>query len=120
MEDILIDGDKIRMLRNKRRWTQKELALTSGVDQSIISDLENNKKAGTRIDTLVALARALGVATDDLFVPAEPIPIEPTDPTIDVMARFVPDMTEEEKHSVRLFVHFVWAQHQKQRRRKRR
>jgi len=114
MEDILIDGEKIRPLRNKRRWTQKQLAMTSGVDQSIISNLENNAKPGTRIETLVALARAFGVATDDLFVPAEPIPVEPTDPKLDVMMHLVEDMTDEEKASVEMFIRFVWSQHKKQ------
>ena len=111
MEDILIDGEKIRTLRNKRRWTQKQLALASGVDQSIISNLENNAKPGTRIETMVALARALGVATDDLFVPAEPIPVEPTDPRLDVMMRMVENMTDEEKDSVEMFIRFVKTQH---------
>ena len=119
MEDILIDGEKIRALRNKRRWTQKELALVSGVDQSIISDLENNKKAGTRIETLVALARALSVATDDLFVPVDPIPVEPTDPKLDVAMRLVEDMTDEEWKSAEMFIRFVLAQRRKQQRRKR-
>jgi transcriptional regulator with XRE-family HTH domain len=113
MEDILIDGEKIRSLRNKRRWTQKQLAMTSGVDQSIISNLENNAKPGTRIETLVALARALSVATDDLLVPAEPIPAEPTDPKLDVMMRMVEDMTEDEKNSVEMFIRFVKSQHVK-------
>jgi transcriptional regulator with XRE-family HTH domain len=113
MEDILIDGEKIRSLRNKRRWTQKQLALTSGVDQSIISNLENNAKPGTRIETLVALARALSVATDDLLVPAEPIPVEPTDPNLDVMMRLVEDMTDEERHSVEKFIRYVWSEHKK-------
>ena len=114
MEDILIDGEKIRSLRNKRRWTQKQLAMASGVDQSIISSLETNAKPGTRIETLVALARALGVATDDLLVPVEPIPVEPTDPKLDVMMRLVEDMTDEEKASVEMFIRFVWSQHKKQ------
>jgi transcriptional regulator with XRE-family HTH domain len=113
MEDILIDGAKIRALRSKRRWTQKQLAMVSGIDQSIISNLENNAKPGTRTETMVALARALGVATDDLFVPAEPIPVEPTDPKLDVMMRMVEDMTEEEKNSVEMFIRFVKTQHVK-------
>jgi transcriptional regulator with XRE-family HTH domain len=119
MEDILIDGEKIRALRNKRRWTQKELAMVSGVDQSIISDLENNKKAGTRIETLVALARALSVATDGLFVPVDPVPVEPTDPQIDVMMRLVEDMLPDERQSAEIFIRFVLAQRKKQQRRKR-
>ena len=120
MEDILIDGAKIRSLRNKRRWTQKELAMASGVDQGIISHLENNSKAGTRIETLVALARAFGVATDDLFVPVEPVPVEPTDPQIDVMMALVEDMTTEERQSAEMFIRFVLAQRKLQSKRARR
>lgn len=114
MEDILIDGAKIRALRNKRRWTQKQLAMASGVDQSIISHLENNAKPGTRIETLVALARAFGVATDDLLVPVDPIPVEPTDPKLDVAMRLVEDMTDEEWQSAEMFIRFVLAQRKKQ------
>jgi transcriptional regulator with XRE-family HTH domain len=110
MEDILIDGDKIRALRNKKRWTQKDLAMAAGVDQGLVSRLENNDQRGTRIDTLVAVARALGVATDDLLVPAEPLPMEPTDPQMDVMMRLVEDMTPEERESAEMFVRFVIAQ----------
>jgi transcriptional regulator with XRE-family HTH domain len=119
MEEILIDGEKIRALRHKRRWTQKELAQVSGVDQSIISNLENNHKEGTRIETMVALARALGVATDDLFVPGEPMTVEPTDPQLDVMMRLVEDMTPEERQSAEMFIRFVLSQRKRHRARAR-
>ncbi|MBI3913125.1 MAG: helix-turn-helix transcriptional regulator [Chloroflexi bacterium] len=103
----MIDGAKIRALRDKRRWTQSDLEQSSGVDQGIISNLENDRKEGTRIETLVALARALQVATDDLLVPAKPIPIEPTDPQLDVMMRLVEDMTAAERESAETFMRFV-------------
>jgi transcriptional regulator with XRE-family HTH domain len=110
MEDILIDGDKIRALRTKKRWTQKDLAMAAGVDQGLVSRLENNDQRGTRIDTLVAVGRALGVATDALLVPAEPVPMEPTDPQMDVMMYLVEDMTPEERQSAELFIRFVIGQ----------
>lgn len=110
MQDTLIDGEKIRALRKKRRWTQKDLAGASGVDQGLISRLENNNQGATRIDTFVAVARALGVATDDLFVPEQPKPVEPTDPQIDVMMRMVEDMTPEERRSAEMFMRFVMSQ----------
>jgi len=110
MEDILIDGDKIRALRTKRRWTQKDLAMAAGVDQGLISRLENNDQRATRIDTLVAVARVLKVPTDDLFVPAEPVPVEPTDPQLDVMMRLVEDMTPDERESAEMFIRFVLSQ----------
>ncbi len=115
MQDNLIDGEKIRALRKKRRWTQKDLADASGVDQGLISRLENNNQGATRIDTFVAVARALGVATDDLFVPEEPMPVEPTDPQIDVMMRLVEDMTPEEKQSAEMFMRFVVSRRKRRR-----
>jgi transcriptional regulator with XRE-family HTH domain len=120
MEEILVDGEKIRALRNKRRWTQKELSMVSGVDQGVISRFENNAQGSARIDRLVAIARALGVATDDLFVPAEPAPVEPTDPQIDVMMHIVEDMTPEERQSAEMFIRFVLAQRRRQSKRARR
>ncbi len=110
MEDILIDGEKIRALRTKRRWSQRDLSLAAGVDQGVISRLENNIQADTRIDRLVAIARTLGVPTDDLFVPAEPVPVQPSDPQIDVMMRLVEDMTPEERQSAEMFIRFVLSQ----------
>ncbi len=116
MQDILIDGEKIRALRKKRRWSQKDLADASGVsDQGLISRLENNNQGATRIDTFVAVARALGVATDDLFVPEEPLPVEPTDPQIDVMMRLVEDMTPEERQSAEMFMRFVVSRRKRRR-----
>lgn len=115
MQDILIDGAKIRALRQKHHWSQKDLAWACGADQGLISRLENNNQGATRIDTFVAVARALGVATDDLLVPEEPKPVEPTDPQIDVMMRLVDDMTAEERRSAEMFMRFVMSQRKRRR-----
>lgn len=113
MDEILLDGDKIRQLRQARRWSQADLARVSGVDQGTISRLENNMQEKTRIETLVALARTFKVATDDLFVTSGPLPIEPGDPQLDVMVRLFEDMTEEERNSLEMFARFVVSQRNK-------
>ena len=110
MEDILIDGAKIRQLRKNKGWSQMDLARIAWVDQGTISQLENNTKLGIRMDTLVRLARYLGVPTDDLLVPADGIPVETADPQLDVMTRLVRDMTAEERQSAEMFIRFVLAQ----------
>ena len=120
MNEILIDGEKIRRLREKHRWTQKELATIAGVDQSIISGLENNRKEGIRLETLVAIGRAFMVPTDDLLVPPEPVPEEPVDPQIDVFMHLVEDMLPEERASAEMFVRFVIEQRKKEGQRKKR
>ena len=119
MEEILVDGEKIRALRNKRRWTQKELSMITGVDQGVISRFENNAQGDARIDRLVAIARALRVPTDDLFLSAEPEPVDPTDPQLDVMMNLVEDMTPEERQSAEMFIRFVLSQRRKRKNRKR-
>lgn len=120
MDEILLDGDKIRKLRQVRRWSQSDLARISGVDQGTISRLENNAQEKTRIETLVALARTFKVATDDLFVAAGPLDLEQTDPQLDVMLRLFDDMDAEERTSVEMFARFVIAQRNKDWRRARR
>jgi transcriptional regulator with XRE-family HTH domain len=110
MDDILIDGAKIRRLRKNKGWSQMDLARIAWVDQGTISQLENNAKLGIRTDTLVRLARCLGAPTDELLVPADGVPVETSDPQLDVMTRLVRDMTPEERQSAEMFIRFVLAQ----------
>ncbi len=110
MEDVLIDGEKIRRLRKNKGWSQIDLARIAWIDQGTISALERNAKGGLRIDTLVRIARALGVSIDGLFVPTDGATVEPTDPQLDVMMRLVVDMTPEERQSAEMFIRFVLAQ----------
>ncbi len=110
MEDILIDGAKMRQFRKNKGWSQFGLARVALVDQGTISALERNARAGLRLNTLVRLARSLGVSTDDLLVPSDGTPVEPTDPQLNVMMHLVVDMTPEERKSAEEFIRFVLAQ----------
>ena len=47
--------------------TQGQLSDASGVNQSVISDIENGKVKHPRIDTTIALAKALGVKLETLI-----------------------------------------------------
>ncbi len=57
----------IRELRQKKGWTQTELARRSGVKQGVLSDIENGKTKHPRIDTLAMIAKALGVPVEMLI-----------------------------------------------------
>ena len=57
----------IRELRQKRGWTQTELARKAGVKQSVLSYIESGKTKHPRIDTLSAIASALGVSVQKLL-----------------------------------------------------
>jgi len=58
---------EIRERRERLGMSQIELAARSGVKQSVISDIENNKTTRPRIDTVASIARALGCTVDDLI-----------------------------------------------------
>lgn len=57
----------IRELRQKKGWTQTELARRAGVKQGVLSDIESGKTKHPRIDTLAAIAFALGVRIEELL-----------------------------------------------------
>jgi transcriptional regulator with XRE-family HTH domain len=60
-------GRRIRLLRQRRGWTQHQLRAASGVRQQLISELETGRKRTTQADLLDKLAQALGVTIDQLL-----------------------------------------------------
>lgn len=71
--DILLSvfrlgGDKlIKTLRERRGWSQSELARKAGIRQGVLSDIESGKTKHPRIDTIAAIAQALGVPMEKLM-----------------------------------------------------
>lgn len=57
MEEL---GERLRMLREMKDWTQGDLAEASGVEQSSISNYEAGKRAGVPLAHVMRLADALG------------------------------------------------------------
>ena len=53
--------------REKKGISQNQLARMSGVPQSVISDIESGKTKAPRIDTLMAIAAALGMTVNELI-----------------------------------------------------
>jgi len=60
-------GEKIRITRYARGWSQAHLAKEAGISPSVISDLELGKHNNPRISTLWRIAKALGVSLTDLL-----------------------------------------------------
>jgi len=54
-------------IRMERKISLRQLARMSGVKRSHLSDIENNKVSPT-LDELDALARALNVEIEDLYI----------------------------------------------------
>ncbi len=59
---------ELRAIIGKGELSQKELAERAGIDPSTLSDIENNQ-TNASVETAIAIARALGVSLDDLFLP---------------------------------------------------
>lgn len=57
----------LERIRKSQRITQNELSVKSGVNQSVISDIEKGITKSPRIETIKALARALGCTIDELI-----------------------------------------------------
>lgn len=52
----------VQIEREKMGISQNELARRSGVKQSVISDIENEKTLNPRVETIMALANVLNFA----------------------------------------------------------
>ena len=60
-------GERIQHLREKRGWTQIELAAKAKIKQPVISRLESQTQHSVSSDALKRLARILGVSADYLI-----------------------------------------------------
>src|SRR3954462_11690069 len=69
-------GQRIRELRTQRpdRWTQEDLAERAKISVSFLSMIERGERVA-HVETLAALAEALGVALSEIFAGAE-VPAE--------------------------------------------
>jgi transcriptional regulator with XRE-family HTH domain len=59
-------GDRIKLLREKKGWNQRELARRSRVDHTWIFRLESGERNNISLEAAKRLARALGVTLDYL------------------------------------------------------
>src|SRR5688572_13329442 len=70
-------GAKVREIRLAKHLTQEDVAGRVGLQRTTISALENGDGAPPRLDLLMSLARALGVAPATLLPPGPPAPPTP-------------------------------------------
>ena len=61
-------GDRIKEVREQRRWTQDRLAKETRISKGFLSEVENNKGTGNiGADYVLRIANALGVSLDYLL-----------------------------------------------------
>ena len=70
MPDI---GERVQNVRLMRMWTQARLAQEAGVSPTTVSGIETGKIERPHFGTLGKLARALGVAPEELLDSREPV-----------------------------------------------
>ena len=68
MDIIRVFGQNVKKYRNKRGYSQEQLADISGLHRTYISDVERFKRS-ISLDNIQKLADALGIETYLLFVP---------------------------------------------------
>lgn len=59
-------GEKIHLVRERRKNTLKEVALAAGVSESLVSQIERNKVSPS-VDTLLSIAEVLEIDLEYLF-----------------------------------------------------
>jgi transcriptional regulator with XRE-family HTH domain len=73
-------GQRVKRLRQRKEWTQAQLAEKAGVTENTIRGLERNTRV-TQWPKLQAIAKALGTSPEALMHGDDPI--EPSDPRLD-------------------------------------
>ena len=63
-------GERLRVIRSRRRLTLREVAERAGLSESFLSQVERGR-ASASVASLRRIADALGIAISDLFQPAE-------------------------------------------------
>lgn len=65
------DGDKIRLLRERKGWSMAELARRVSIKQPSLWALEHQVTKEPKAGTMIRIAAALGVPLRDLLKPAK-------------------------------------------------
>jgi len=56
----------LKKLRNKKGWSQERLAREAGISYQTLIKIEQDRIKNPKLETLIKLAKALGVSIDDL------------------------------------------------------
>jgi len=92
-------GDRIKQIRTSKKLSQKELALSIGIDQGQYSRMENGKVEPT-LSSLEKIAEALSIKIAELFDENEPIDVNSYDKSIVERLRLLDQLEETEKASI--------------------
>lgn len=94
-------GELLKNLRKNRGLSQRNLALAVGVDFTYLSKIENGVLPPPADETIVRIAGALGLESDELLLAANRVPPDITglvtrSKSIPELLRITKDLSEEE------------------------
>ena len=61
-------GKRIRTLREERGFTQESFALECGISRAYVNQLENGRSENPSVWTALAIAKALKMEVEQIFV----------------------------------------------------
>jgi len=64
----LLDGYKMRQLRNMKGYTTNEVSKLTQISKSYIEELERGTKSNPSLGKIVSIAKVLGIKVDELIV----------------------------------------------------
>ena len=96
-------GQIIQKLRTDRNLSQKEVAMSVGIDRGQYSRIENDKVEPT-LPTLRKIAQALEVSLSDFFTDQQPIDINSFDKSFMDRLRLIDQLNPEQQQMVFSFV----------------
>jgi len=99
-------SQKVKALRERRGWSQSDLARATGIPQPTIWRLENGNIEHPKADTLIALADAFKVPIDYLVhddYELHPAELLRTDNDVRGIVEAYLTLSEEDRHAVRRF-----------------
>jgi len=92
-------AEKIKEIRTNKGLSQKEVALSVGIDQAQYSRIESGKVEPT-LSSLEKIADALGIKVVELFNDEKTVDVNSYDKTIVERLRLLDELEETEKNSI--------------------
>ena len=112
-------SERIRVLREKMKWSQDDLARVSGIPQATISRIESGKISSLKSKNAVKLAEALKVTTDFLMGREERMTFPEkvlADPDAQYLFRGYEKLSDEGKHALKTYIKLLEIEDKKKKR----
>ncbi len=92
-------GDKIKFFRTNKGLSQKEVAVSIGIDQAQYSRIESGKVEPT-LSSIEKIAEALNIEVAELFSKQKPVDINSFDKNVVEKLQLLDQLEETEKKSI--------------------